>query len=160
MTSRVLSLISLFMMRFFIMLTLLMGTWTTPGLAKDPDSIDLNAYQWKNRLLFLFASSEEEEAYLTLKKEIVLQGKEIRDRDLLIFHVLEKGESRLGKEPLNPGQVLFLKRHFSIHPGPFMIILVGKDGGEKLRQDRPVELKEVFRIIDAMPMRQQEMKKK
>ena len=160
MRSRVLSLISLFMMRFFIMLALFMGTWTGIGLGKDPDSIDLNAYQWKNRLLFLFASSEEEQAHLTLKKEIALQGKEIRDRDLLIFHVLEKGESRLGTERLSSGQAFSLRKHLSVPPGQFMIILIGKDGGEKLRQDRLVELKEIFRIIDAMPMRQQEMRKK
>jgi len=142
------------------MLALLMGTWTTPGLAKDPDSIDLNAYQWKNRLLLLFAPSEKDPSYLSIIREIERQTRELLDRDLLIVHVLEKGESRLGKEPLNPGQVLFLKRHFSIPQGQFVIILVGKDGGEKLRQDRPVELKEVFRIIDAMPMRRQEMEKK
>ena len=41
-----------------------------------------------------------------------------------------------------------------------MSILVGKDGGVKFRQDRIVELKEIFRVIDAIPMRQQEMKKK
>jgi len=147
-------------MKYFILLALFVGMWTANGLANDLNPVDLSADKWKNRLLILFASSEEEEAYLTLKKEIVLQGKEIRDRDLLIFHVLEKGESRLGTERLRSGQALSLKKHLSVPPGQFVIILVGKDGGEKLRQDRLVELKEVFRIIDAMPMRQQEMKKK
>ena len=137
-----------------------MGTWTTPGLGKDPDSIDLNAYQWKSRLLLLFASSEEDQAYLTLKKEIDRQAMEVKDRDLLVFYVLERGESRLDKERLNPDQIFSLRKRLSVPPSRFTIILIGKDGGEKIRQESPVDLKEIFAIIDAMPMRQQEMKKK
>jgi hypothetical protein len=124
------------------------------------DSIDLNAYQWKNRLLFLFVPSEEDPSYLSLKKEIEHQAKEVLDRDLLIAHVLEKGEDRLGNVRLNSGQALSLRKHLSVPPGKFMVILIGKDGGEKFRQDRNVELKEIFKIIDVMPMRRQEMKKK
>jgi len=148
------------MIRYFITLAIFMGLWAVNGLARDPVSIDLNSFKWKNRLLFLFASSEEDRFYLALKEEITRQGMEIRDRDLLVFEVFEKGESRLGKEHLSSGQVLALRKHLSVRSGQFMIILIGKDGGEKLRQDRLVELKEIFGIIDAMPMRQQEMRKK
>ena len=38
------------------------------------------------------------------------------------------------------------------------MILIGKDGGEKQRWSEPVEPQEFFQIIDAMPMRQDEMK--
>jgi hypothetical protein len=124
------------------------------------DSIDLNAYQWKHRLLFLFVPSEEDPSYLSLKKEIEHQAKEVLDRDLLIAYVLEKGEGRLGMERLSSGQGFSLRKNLSVPPGQFMSILIGKDGGEKFRQDRIVELKEIFRVIDAMPMRQQEMKEK
>jgi len=85
---------------------------------------------------------------------------EVLDRDLLIAHVLENGEARLGKVRLNSGQALSLRKHLSVPPGQFMAILIGKDGGEKFRRDRNVELKEIFKIIDGMPMRRQEMKKK
>ena len=125
-----------------------------------PDSVELNVYQWKNRLLFLFAPSEDDPYYLSLKREIEHHAMGVLDRDLLIAHVLEKGEGRLGKVPLNSGQALSLRKQLSVPPGQFMVILIGKDGGEKFRQDGTVELKEIFQIIDAMPMRQQEMKKK
>jgi hypothetical protein len=62
--------------------------------------------------------------------------------------------------PLNSGQALSLRKQLFVPPGQFMVILIGKDGGEKFRQDRKVELKDIFKIIDVMPMRQQEMKKK
>jgi hypothetical protein len=35
---------------------------------------------------------------------------------------------------------------------------VGKDGGEKLRSDTVVSPEQLFSIIDAMPMRKDEMK--
>ena len=40
---------------------------------------------------------------------------------------------------------------------PFVLVLVGKDGGEKFRTQKPVPAEELFGIVDAMPMRQQEM---
>ncbi len=43
---------------------------------------------------------------------------------------------------------------------PFTFLLVGKDGTEKLRSHILVTNEQLFAIIDAMPMRQREMKKK
>ncbi len=40
----------------------------------------------------------------------------------------------------------------------FEFILVGKDGGEKLRADTVVGMQQLFSVIDAMPMRKDEMK--
>lgn len=40
----------------------------------------------------------------------------------------------------------------------FTLILMGKDGTEKLRSAKPVPAKELFDLIDAMPMRQAEMR--
>ena len=148
------------MRKYFVALTLLIELFTGVTLGQDTGSVDLNAYQWKNRLLLLFASSEEDQAYLTLKKEIDRQAMEVKDRDILVFYVLERSESRLGQEHLRPDQALFLKKHLSVPSGRFTIILIGKDGGEKIRQESAVDLKEIFAIIDAMPMREQEMKKK
>lgn len=43
---------------------------------------------------------------------------------------------------------------------PFTFILVGKDGGEKFRSNSLVTLPSLFSLIDAMPMRRNELKKK
>ncbi len=40
----------------------------------------------------------------------------------------------------------------------FSIILVGKDGGEKLRRTTPLPPDELFALVDAMPMRRAEMR--
>ncbi|MCO5934367.1 DUF4174 domain-containing protein [Mucilaginibacter sp. RB4R14] len=43
--------------------------------------------------------------------------------------------------------------------GFFTVTLTGKDGGEKYRSSQPINLQKLYGIIDAMPMRKQEMKK-
>ena len=42
----------------------------------------------------------------------------------------------------------------------FSIILVGLDGGIKMRRHTTVSQKDLFRLIDSMPMRQAELRKK
>jgi hypothetical protein len=46
----------------------------------------------------------------------------------------------------------------SLQIDEFEIILIGKDGGVKLRSKTPISLEELFSLIDAMPMRRQEMR--
>ena len=41
----------------------------------------------------------------------------------------------------------------------FEVLLVGKDGGVKLRRDEPVTVFEISTLIDTMPMRQKEMRR-
>ncbi len=41
----------------------------------------------------------------------------------------------------------------------FEILLVGKDGGVKLRRTNPVAPSEIIALIDTMPMRQSEMRR-
>ncbi len=59
---------------------------------------------------------------------------------------------------VNEGSTLLSQ--YGVAPNQFMIILIGKDGGEKFRSVKPETTKTLFAIIDAMPMRQSEMKKK
>ena len=42
----------------------------------------------------------------------------------------------------------------------FEVILLGLDGGVKLERDEEIPLAELFRVIDAMPMRASEMRNK
>ncbi len=49
------------------------------------------------------------------------------------------------------------RRRFHVAPGDFTVILVGKDGGAKLRSAKPLSMQKLMDTIDAMPMRQDEM---
>lgn len=43
---------------------------------------------------------------------------------------------------------------------PFTFVLIGRDGGEKLRSAEVVSAEKLFGLIDAMPMRKNEIKEK
>jgi hypothetical protein len=56
------------------------------------------------------------------------------------------------------GNALYKK--YQVKQDEFAVILVGKDGTEKYRAKKVVPLDELFALIDAMPMRREEVKHK
>ena len=148
------------MIRYHFFLILLVGVMVSSASGKEQDAVDLTAYQWKNRLLILFAPAENDLVYQSFKEQIQRRTQEVQDRELLIFHVFETEEGRLGHLPLKKEQLLFLRKEFSILPGQRIVILIGKDGEVKLRRELPLELSEIFSVIDAMPMRRREIRER
>ena len=51
-----------------------------------------------------------------------------------------------------------LHKKYAVKEGIFMVVLIGKDGSEKFRTGALLLPQKLFAIIDAMPMRQAEMK--
>jgi hypothetical protein len=132
----------------------------TVGIGEAVDAIDLSEYQWKNRLLMVFAPSARDARYQKLAGELESQMHEIIDRDLLVFHVFDIGQSRVNQTVISKPAANALQKRLSITSGQFTVVLVGKDGGEKLRQESPVDLEEILSLIDSMPMRQREIRER
>lgn len=53
-----------------------------------------------------------------------------------------------------------LRAQYKIKPEQLTVVLIGKDGGEKSRQTDQIDLKKFFALIDGMPMRREEMRRK
>jgi len=132
----------------------------SPAREEKGMDVDLEAYQWKNRILVVFAESEETGPFKTQKRILKNEEDGVLDRDLIIVEVIENGESRARGVRFPEETAGNLRRQFQVAPGAFQVILIGKDGGEKLRRGEPVSAADLFGIIDAMPMRQQEMRQK
>jgi len=128
--------------------------------SESKETLDLKEYKWRNRLLLLFTPALDGPGYLKLNEDLSRRKEEVMDRDLLVFHILESGETTLGNLPLAEGSGGYLREKFSIKPGAFTVLLIGKDGGVKLRKEGQVKLQEIFSLIDSMPMRQREMREK
>jgi hypothetical protein len=73
---------------------------------------------------------------------------------------VEQGQSRAGNQLLSEKSVQAIRKRFGVKVGTFQVLLIGKDGGVKLRSSGPVSMKDLFGLIDSMPMRQQEMDSK
>ena len=123
-------------------------------------TVDLEDLEWQNRPLFIFAPSTDTDSYR--EQESRLKGREegLEDRDMLVFRVVSEGQSRMDDRELTEADETYLRERFDVGPDEFAVILVGKDGTEKMRRGAPVEVDEVFDRIDAMPMRRREMKQR
>ena len=127
---------------------------------RDALSMDLAGFQWKNRLLFLFAPDGNHPKFKKLQHDIAGQPYEVKDRDLVIFEILEQGASRMQTGVMDRQAADSVRDRFGIAKNEFTLILVGKDGGVKLKRENYVSLATVFDLIDSMPMRQIEMRQK
>ena len=132
--------------------------------ASDPVDFRLDAHQWEHRLLFVFAPADTAEALVAQERQFEGHDAGFRDRDLLILTITDgdAGTLRAGPgeapQPLTAAAIKRLYDQFDVPPDAFRVILVGKDGTEKRRNAQPVTARSVFDTIDAMPMRQREMR--
>lgn len=126
--------------------------------SSDTTAFRLEDYQWKNRLVLLFAPSKKSPAYEQQMR--LLESAEqaaLADRDLLVVRLLHEGQSHAGHQPVRAQDARALRERFEVAPDAFAVLLLGKDGTEKRRSVAPVQPQALFEQIDAMPMRQREM---
>jgi hypothetical protein len=81
----------------------------------------------------------------------------MNDRDLVVVHAIGVQASDTRADRLDATAV---RRAVGLAPDRFGVVLVGKDGGVKLRRESPITVTELFQVIDAMPMRRQEMRRR
>lgn len=116
----------------------------------------LEAWRWQSRVVLLFATapgSPELDAQRAL-----LAGSEdaARDRDLLRIEVVGQRVTALPPVDGLPDAAT-LRAHYAVaDERPFLLLLVGKDGGVKLRAETPQEACALYGLIDGMVMRRSE----
>lgn len=148
-------------------------SFDTSGLvaASEPTSIvvstqsevtfNLRDQQWQHRVLLVFAPSEQSPVYQQQRhawQSRTDRTEAMEERDLKLVEVLATADSRVDGQLISPASADRLRDQFRIAPEAFAVILIGKDGTEKQRFSQPVDLSRIFSTIDAMPMRQQEMR--
>jgi len=149
-------------MKFILTLSMCWAaTFWACGQSQSPTMINLDDYQWDNRLVLIFAPSEEEEIYQSLTQSIQRDEAELVDRDIVVFHFLESGKSFVEEQTIAAESEQKIRDQYNISSGKTTIILIGKDGGEKDRQTgTTIDLASLYPLIDRMPMRRREMREK
>ena len=124
--------------------------------SENTQELNLNNYHWQNRIVLLYKNGDQEA--LEQQKNMILADEEgIKERHLLIFIVEEntihqlfsdaRFETSRSVENYNKGA-----------DNTLQFVLIGKDGGMKMRESGTVSLKQLYAVIDAMPMRRSEMR--
>lgn len=133
------------------------GVATTSGHSQGVE-FKLSDYQWQHRILLVFAPSTDSSQYRQQMQAWQADAAGTDERDLKVMQILGTGQSQVDGRSLNSASAERLRQQFRITPEEFAVILVGKDGTEKQRSQTPIDLATLFRTIDGMPMRQQEMR--
>ena len=80
----------------------------------------------------------------------------LNERDVVVISVLKDIVSTK-ERPAAAVSADALRDAYDVLPHDFRVVLIGKDGGVKLRQDEPISMANLFALIDSMSMRKQEM---
>lgn len=131
------------------------GSWDASA-----QSLDLSVFQWKNRLLILFAPNRSHPVFDELHQSLAARQAEAAERDLVVFEILESAASSIDNEVIDPATAVRLREKFDVPTHEFTVILIGKDGGIKLERQEQTQLDDIFALIDSMPMRQKEMRQR
>ena len=120
-------------------------------------SQSLSEYQWENRLVIIFTETKNSKDLREQLKELEGDIKGLEDRKVVILHALPKKQKKLLPEESDfQDSELYKKKESKTD---FEVILIGLDGGVKLRQNDILKTEKLYGLIDSMPMRQAEMRR-
>lgn len=110
-------------------------------------TLTLNAQKSAFRRVLLFADKANDTTLTKQKQLLDLDVAGCLERDVRTeIYITSRTDKSL------------LKKYTITHP-QFTFILIGKDGGIRLRSTKVIPKEQLFALIDAMPMRQDEIKR-
>ena len=116
-----------------------------------------DSHVWSHRLIVVFSATADDSRRLRLDQTISAAEAEIAERDLRIIRVSPDAPVTIDNTRVANAAAAEIYRSFDVDPEHFSVILIGKDGGVKMKTDSLPGLSEIFDLIDSMPMRQLEM---
>lgn len=110
----------------------------------DAQTINLDDFRWIARPVVVFADTPADPSFQKQIELLQARMDELIERDVVL--ITDTSRSDLSD----------VRR--KLRPRGFMLTLIGKDGGVKLRKPFPWDVRELSRSIDKMPLRRQEIR--
>lgn len=135
--------------------------FSTGGLTMTVSGQDLlKVHQWDHRLLLLFYPKPNDPRAEAIKQNIAGLACGLEERDLLFADLPMNSKPRFADAVVPARAATAIRQHFRVGDREFAVVLVGKDGGEKLRLHEIPDIDAIFDLIDGMPMRMAEMRER
>ncbi|MEM9342904.1 MAG: DUF4174 domain-containing protein [Pseudomonadota bacterium] len=112
----------------------------------DAADVSLEDFLWLARPVVVFADTPADPRFQEQMDLLNARTGALADRDVVII------------TDTDPQANSDIRR--KLRPRGFMMALIGKDGGVKLRKPLPWSVREINRSIDKMPMRRQEIRER
>ena len=125
----------------------------TAAIAAEADLRSVAGMQSHARVLLVFAPSLADRRLDIQRSEYARFGLGAAERDLTFVQAdLTHVVGATDKPPK-------LRAKYNVPPAAYRTLLIGKDGRVALAVDRPIPAARLAQLIDAMPMRQEEMRR-
>lgn len=115
-----------------------------PRTIFQASEVDLEAFKWIARPVVVFSDTAANPAFQQQMDLLTARIEELVARDVVLI------------VDTSPDEKSSLRQ--KLRPRGFMLTLIGKDGGVKLRKPFPWDVRELTRSIDKMPLRLQEIR--
>ena len=143
-------------------LTFLILIFQISGLTSEAQ--DLSTHQWGNRILLIHTIDQTHPLYQQQISTLKSNQTGLRERKLIIYQVsndwLRIGLDEESKWKKADESFLERVKVETNSSSGFTVQLIGLDGGIKLRKEAVLTIKELFKVIDSMPMRMQELRRR
>ena len=106
--------------------------------------VDLSEFLWTKRPIVVFADTPNDPRFIDQMNFLNADIPALLLRDIVVL------------TDTDPAARSDLRR--KLRPRGFMLVLIDKDGGVKLRKPAPWDVREISRSIDKFPTRQQEIR--
>ena len=116
-------------------------------------SQELEKHQWNDRILLILNAEDDQQL-----SEFLSDTNGLKERKLVNYD-LKPGKARLVFPEKTAFRESALFKKYAENKN-FEVVLIGLDGGVKLRQTEILENEELFAVIDGMPMRKAEIRSK
>lgn len=130
------------------------------ALAEPEDSIAslLESHLWQQRVLIMLSNGSDDSNAVSQHRMLSGKAAALKERDIVQYEAVQYDHFSKDGHILPHIPASRVLDYFDAHDG-FTVILLGKDGEVKLRQNTPVSTEKLFALIDAMAMRQREMQR-
>ena len=137
---------------FLVITAVLLLSFTKVAIAEEnyfmevEKNTNIKDFEWAQRPIVIFANSDRDPNFISQMEFLSQDIKALKERDIVVLI------------DTNPSMPSLLRK--KLRPHGFAFILIGKDGQVKLRKPSPWNIREIARVIDKMPIRQQEITRK
>ena len=107
---------------------------------------NLQDFLWVKRPIVVFSDTPADPRFKRQIELLEARAQTLVDRDVVVL---------VDTDPSTPSAI-----REKLRPRGFMLVLIGKDGGVKLRKPFAWDVRELSRAIDKIPLRRQELEEK
>ena len=126
----------------------------TPGMSPA----DMRPHMWKERVVLVFSPTANEPRLASQRQSLAADPRGFADRKLVTYEIVGPDDASSGGRSLGPLAAADFRERYAAPVADFEVVVIGIDGFVKHRSAEVLPAPQLFELIDAMPLRQAELR--